>query len=192
MLYEVITVSDISGQSIYTKMDDISIDSISTLQNALSGTTSSSYQIYQSEIYYITSAPVEKDGVIIGAVTLISTLTDDTFVDDLKTMTHGEFTVFIGDKRVSTTVTNSENVRQVGTKMSSAVAEVVLNQKQEYIGQAEVLGKTFRVEYVPIFDNDGNVMFTLFAGKSIETAVENIQIAISFAVGAAIVLAVLT
>lgn len=90
-------------------------------------------------------------------------------LDDLKERMGCEFTIFEGDTRAYTTVTqNGERV--VGTQLSSDLCDIVLEQGQTYVGEADILGVKYLCSYVPTKGDDGKVDGLIFAGISIAEA----------------------
>ncbi len=93
--------------------------------------------------------------------------TDNTeLLDDLSTATGMQFTIFEGDVRKYTTVMNNSE-RAVGTALSETVAQIVLEEGQPYIGEADILGKNHLCSYVPYTNSSGEIVGILFAGVEI-------------------------
>lgn len=89
-------------------------------------------------------------------------------LDDLKSRMDCEFTVFEGDTRAYSTVTkNGERV--VGTKLSSELNDIVLQQGKAYVGEADILGVEYLCSYVPTKGENGQIDGLIFAGISMET-----------------------
>ena len=88
-----------------------------------------------------------------------------TIVDALKESTEYDFTIFYGDTRVTTSLTDRETgERLVGTKASDKVIQTVLNEGQEYSDTAVVInGNPYYGYYVPITQN-GTTVGIAFAG----------------------------
>ncbi len=102
-------------------------------------------------------------------------------LDGLKKRQGCEFTIFEGDTRVYSTVTkNGERV--VGTKLASNLVDIVLNQGQSYVGEAEILDETYLCSYVPTKGADGKVNGLIFAGISIAEAEEETARIIDYAI----------
>jgi methyl-accepting chemotaxis protein len=89
----------------------------------------------------------------------------DAFADKLKQMYHTDFTIFQGDVRVTTTLTQ-DGKRVIGTQASPAVSERVLSGRQNYLGEASVVGQPYYTSYRPLLDYGGNAVGMLFAGVS--------------------------
>lgn len=109
-------------------------------------------------------------------------------LDDLKEQLGCEFTIFEGNVRKYTTIVqNGERV--VGTELAENLVEIVLNQGEAYVGNAQVLGVDHLCSYVPIRDESGQVTGLIFAGISLEEAEEQIKqtIWVAILVGAAFV-----
>ncbi|HHV09488.1 MAG TPA: methyl-accepting chemotaxis protein [Clostridiales bacterium] len=62
--------------------------------------------------------------------------------------------IFAMDTRISTTVMDTSGARQLGTKASDAVIQQVLTKGENYIGPANVLGRSATSYYIPIKNND--------------------------------------
>lgn len=95
-------------------------------------------------------------------------------VDDIAEMTDGTVTVFLGDTRVATNVIIDGN-RAVGTQVSEAVANVVLNEGKTYYGEANVVGHQYQTGYMPIFDRNGEKVGIWYVGASQAFIEETIQ-----------------
>ena len=96
-------------------------------------------------------------GTVIGAVSAGLSLTNPAFVDKLKDMTGNDFSLFIGDTRANTTVMQNGQ-RVLNTKLNATVAEVVINNKATYTGEADVLGLPYATAYEPVLNAEGKVV----------------------------------
>lgn len=90
----------------------------------------------------------------------------DNIVDELSRLCDGKVTIFKGDTRVSTTVTNAKGERSVGTQASAEVIENVLKQGKDFIGQANVMGEPHHAAYQPLKNSSGQIIGMLFVGVS--------------------------
>lgn len=94
---------------------------------------------------------------------------DYRILDDLKEDTGIDVTVFVGETRRLTTVTNSDGIRAVGTKASQEVVDAVYKNAEEYFSEnVNVNGVLYYGYYVPIIGNDESVIGMVFAGRSVE------------------------
>lgn len=109
-------------------------------------------------------------------------------LDDLKEQLGCEFTIFEGNVRKYTTIVQ-DGERVVGTELAENLVEIVLNQGESYVGNAQVLGVDHLCSYVPTHDESGQVTGLIFAGISLEEAEEQINQTIwaAILVGAAFV-----
>ena len=110
--------------------------------------------------------PVERDGAKVGAAVAGMHLNDSTWLDSIKDQTNAEITLFSGDKRIATTVTDENNQRAVGTTMADNIADKVLKKGEEYEGQAVLFGQNHYVAYEPMPDIYGNIVGAYFSGTS--------------------------
>ncbi len=86
-------------------------------------------------------------------------------VDRVRAVMGGTATVFLGDMRVATTVTNPDGSRAVGTRLAPGpVHEAVLGRGESFRGEATILGVPHLALYEPIRDADGRVVGIVYAG----------------------------
>lgn len=111
-------------------------------------------------------------------------ISDDTdinqLLDGLKERMGCEFTIFEGDTRAYSTVTQNGK-RVVGTRLASNVSDIVLKQGQTYVGEADILGENYLCSYVPTKGDDGQIDGLIFAGISIAEAEEETARIITYA-----------
>lgn len=86
--------------------------------------------------------------------------------DNLKQSSDMDITVFFGDTRYMTSVTNNDGNREVGTQASEAVVEQVITNGQDYFStNADILGHKYFGYYVPLYQNNSNdIIGMVFAG----------------------------
>lgn len=89
---------------------------------------------------------------------------DSYFVDNIKDLSGTIATVFLGDVRIATNVLNDDGSRAIGTKVSDNVAQLVLKEGKDYIGEADILGTTYNVKYIPIKNDNNEIIGMWFVG----------------------------
>lgn len=100
-------------------------------------------------------APIRNTaGSIIGTVAVGYSLVDTSFLDRMKDLTGNDFTIFLGDERINTTITN-QGQRVIGTKLDASISKTVLTDHQTYLGKAVLLGESYITIYQPITDGAG-------------------------------------
>jgi len=109
-------------------------------------------------------------------------------LDELKSRMRCEFTIFEGDTRAYSTVTQ-DGKRVVGTQLSSELNEIVLQQGNTYVGESTIQGESFLCSYVPTKGDDGKINGLIFAGISREEARQEVILVIilSVLVGLAVI-----
>lgn len=81
-----------------------------------------------------------------------------TIPNEIGELTNGNaMSIFQNDTRISTNIKENGEY-MLGTKVSDEVVKVVLQDKQQFLGTAEVLGKKHQAAYDPIFDKNGDVI----------------------------------
>lgn len=96
----------------------------------------------------------------------------EKIADEVKESTGMEITIFYGDTRYMTSVTNEAGERVLGTKASDVVIEKVLNNGERYFAKhVDVAGEDFFAFYLPIYNDGGEKpVGMVFAGMSQENA----------------------
>ncbi|KDR96565.1 HAMP domain-containing protein [Peptoclostridium litorale DSM 5388] len=113
--------------------------------------------------------PIKFNGEVIGTI-MAGSKFDESVVDYLKEITGMEITVFIGNERLTTTITDESGSRQVGTVQDDTnVTDRVLKEGSTYKGKASVLGATFFVRYSPLVAIDGQIVGMFFNGLDVES-----------------------
>lgn len=171
MSTDAITITDNTGTVIvrfYSDKKDDSIADQTYIQKGLAGEhTTAVAKGTNIAIGARTGAPiVADDGTIIGVVSVTYDLSDEAFIDSVKGDTENDFTIFKDNVRVNTTVMKGSE-RAVGTEMDSAIAKTVLDNKENYSAETEIMGKPYIAAYSPIIDGNGNAIGAMFAGLNI-------------------------
>ncbi|MCX8002082.1 MAG: methyl-accepting chemotaxis protein [Anoxybacillus mongoliensis] len=88
---------------------------------------------------------------------------NEEVVDYIKEVVGADSTIFLNDERVATTVMK-DGQRQIGTKADPKVVQEVMKKQNRYIGEANVLGKSYVTSYLPINNERGEVIGMFFVG----------------------------
>lgn len=190
------TISDAEGNVIVRTYDTSKYgDSVAGQQNvkdAIAGKISTYLESgTEIKVSIRTGAPMyDDDGTMIGIVSAGVRLDTDAYVDKLKRVYSVEATVFLGDTRYATTIIqNGERV--VGTQLKKEVADIVLGNKSEYLGETDILGEKYKASYVPLFNAKNEAFAIVFMGISTQhiTDQTNSFIIYSSLIGGALLIA---
>lgn len=88
-------------------------------------------------------------------------------VDKIKHLTGDDCTLFLGDKRISTTI-QMNGQRRINTTADNKVVQAVLKEGKTYIKPAQVVGVEYLTIYTPIKDKEGNIIGMFFLGSPSE------------------------
>ncbi len=143
-------------------------DSVLNQQNikdALSGKVASYYESgSQIKVSVRTGSPVyDSGGALIGAISAGFQFDTFDYVDRLKRELGVEATIFQGNIRAVTTI-EKDGERIVGTELDSKIAKIVIDEKQEYTGVADILGTKYKTCYLPILNPKNEVFAIVFFG----------------------------
>ena len=109
---------------------------------------------------------IQAGSLVNGAVEKVDRIRDAVFANErYRGKPVGTATIFMGDIRISTNVTDSSGRRAVGTRASPEVAERVLSQGQPWTGLANVVDTWYISQYDPIRDPEGKVIGMLYVGE---------------------------
>lgn len=143
--------------TIYWKTDNFDLGDIDK-NRALSGGWSGWVKDSRADLTVQYCVPLKSNNVTIGFAILGMRLDDTDFVDAMYELTGSNITFFSDNVRISTSIVDNKGVREVGTTMTQATADVVLGKGQDYEGTAYVLGQRHFTSYEPAFDIDGKII----------------------------------
>jgi len=94
---------------------------------------------------------------------------DFSQVDDFTRLTGGVATIFVRDgddfTRITTSLKKQDGSRAIGTQLDRKhPAYAGLLQGQNYVGRAQLFGRSYMTQYTPVRDGGGKVIAVLFVG----------------------------
>ncbi len=175
---EFCTVTDAEGRVILRTHSPESGDSAlsqATIRSALEGKSLAAIETGGAvRLAVRAGAPIrDGGGAILGAVSTGYRLDTDEFVDSIQAMLECETGIFLGDRRVSTTVRGEDGARAIDTPADPLVSESVLAGRP-YTGKADVLGRSAVTRYTPLFGPDEQVVGMLFVGRYVDETAKTI------------------
>ncbi len=118
----------------------------------------------------------DRNGNIIGAVSLGYVLSDKEFVEKQKNIFNSDVTIFYGDERIATTLKDADGNTMVGSKMEDQnIIDTVLKNGEPYYGETTIKGTKYFTAYMPISDVTGKSTGMLFIGQRFDVAAELIK-----------------
>ncbi|MCM1498520.1 MAG: methyl-accepting chemotaxis protein [Clostridium sp.] len=105
-------------------------------------------------------------------------LSDDySLVDQVKQDSAVEVTLFWGNERVVTTVTDESGKRAIGTTIDADFAQDILNgkEKSHFTRNIEIAGADYCGYYIPMTQMNGDVVGLIFAGRAKADVEKNIR-----------------
>ncbi len=110
--------------------------------------------------------PLLSDGTVVGSMVVGRNLSENEWLDQIKSEISTEVTIFNEKTRYATTIMDEAGKRATGTDMASEVSSIVIDEGKAYQGTAKILGQKHYVCYEPFKDVDGNIVGAFFAGCS--------------------------
>ena len=167
--FDFVTVTDEKGDVIVRTHDSKRGDNVrnqANVENALKGSSFSAIEPGTVVKLSVRSgAPVKgADGKVVGVISGGFIASNEMMVDKVKRKYGTEATLFLGDERVSTTITK-DGKRMIGTKLDPVIADIVLKQGKTYTGRADILGVPFATSYMPLKGPDGKILGIIFSGQ---------------------------
>ncbi len=133
-------------------------------ENAVSGIfTNSNTGI---SVRYVGPVTFNTTGEIVGYFLVGMDLRETSALDGVKLQTGADVSLFSGNNRYATTITDESGNRATDTPMSDSISKAVITDGREYVGQANLFGQNYFVSYQPMTDYQGNVVGAYFAGVS--------------------------
>ncbi len=174
------------------------LDSISVVRTALAGSDSYSVEEIGSLGYYVlATSPIHPDnynisdrgGGILGCVIAGFSLAE--FPSIVQQSYNVASTVFSGDTRFATTITDSSGKSLKGTKLdNTAIIETVLKGGKTYKGENRIQDEDYLSMYFPITCKDGTITGMMFIAESMATVNAIRNDTVKFVVPIIIVIAV--
>ena len=172
---DLITVCDTNGNVIIRMHSDLKGDNVMN-QHALSVALEPGHDVSTIEKGTVVglstrgSATIrDHSGNVIGALVCGHDLSTTKYVDGIKTFTGSEVTIFDGDTRLMTSLTDEKGDRVVGTQASATVIDTVINKRNDFSQQVTLFGSEYYAHYSPIITEVG-VIGMLFTGVPIDDA----------------------
>jgi methyl-accepting chemotaxis protein len=109
----------------------------------------------------------DETGALVGVISTGYVISQNEIVDNAKKMFGGaEFTLFLQNERVATTLENAEGKRMVGTLLENQeILKEVLTEGKTYIGSNKIAGNDYTVAYGPLMGATGKPIGIIFTGK---------------------------
>lgn len=108
----------------------------------------------------------DETGTLVGTVSTGYVISQNEIVDNAKKMFGAEFTLFLQNERVATTIESAEGKRLVGTSLDNqSISDAVLKEGKTYIGSNKIAGTEYAVAYGPLTGANGKTIGIVFTGK---------------------------
>jgi len=147
------------------KFDD-SVIKQQSVQNALLGRVYTNFESsIDAKVAVCSCAPVyDLDGTLLGAVLAGICYNTNEEIDLLKERFQAEVAVFLGNRQIASTITDTQGNRATEMHMEPHIVKFVIDSKQEYYGNVNIYGVSYKTFYMPLIDTEGNVLATIFVG----------------------------
>ena len=123
------------------------------IKNAIAGNISSYFEEGTLiKVSMRTGSPVyDTDGALLGVLSSGVRFDSDSELAELKELLNSEITIYLNGERITTTISrNGHSI--VGTGLDPKIAEIVLESKQEYSGDADIQGEKYKAFYKPLLN----------------------------------------
>lgn len=108
-------------------------------------------------------------GKIIGILSTGYSMDSHTFLENLKSSTGCEYSVFLDGSRLNTTLLDSQSKRQEGTSIDPGVQQTLSRSGSSVMQRMSILGQNYYAMYQPIKDSSGKIIGAFAAAKPIGT-----------------------
>ena len=129
-------------------------------------------------------APLYDDkGLLVGVLSTGYVISQNDIVDSAKKMLGAEFTLFLQNERVATTLVKADGNRLTGTTLDNPeILKKVLAEGKVFIGTNSIDGKEYTVTYGPLIGANGKTIGLIFTGvplSLIEQVIQGLMLRIS-------------
>lgn len=164
-----LTITDTEGDVLARMRDDTKGDSVADEENiraAMQGKNGSYLEAGgKIPLAVRSSAPVkDRDGTIIGIISTGFSLQDVNIVDKLKSMTGSQYSIYLHDSLINTTLTE-DGRRRTSATLNTSIADRVLQQNGSVSEEETLFGEPYYSNYTPLLDSSGKTIGVIFAGK---------------------------
>lgn len=98
----------------------------------------------------------DETGTLVGVLSTGYVISQNGIVDSAKKMLNADFTLFLKEQRVATTILDGKGQRNNGTSLDIPdIANTVLTEGKIYLGTNQVDGKEYTVAYGPLIGANG-------------------------------------
>lgn len=113
-------------------------------------------------------APIyDQNGSLIGTVSTGYVISQNEIVDRAKKMLGSDFTLFLKNERVASTIVSPDGKREVGSAIEDPdIVQTVLNDGETYSGKKQLDGTKYTVAYGPLMGAKGEVIGMVGVARS--------------------------
>lgn len=126
----------------------------------------------------------DNSGTLVGVLSTGYVISQNDIVDSAKKMLGAEFTLFLQNQRVATTLVKADGNRLTGTALDNPeILQKVLAEGQVFVGANRIDGKDYTVTYGPLIGANGKVIGLIFTGipvSLIDQVIQALILRISF------------
>ena len=153
------------------------LEETETVYGLTQGKVTSDLNVLKKLFYAKGSPEIVGSNLVLGSSYKVND--NHEIVDEVQGLLGGAATVFQkkGDQaiRISTNVIGEDGKRAVGTPVSDAVYDAVINKGQTYYGTATVVGRKYITAYEPIKNQANDIIGILFVGVEEESTIGLLQ-----------------
>ncbi len=115
---------------------------------------------YMGPVLYV------ETGEIVGTMLVGMDMRASEYLDNVKSQTTAEVSIFSDKTRYATTLIDETGARAIDLPMYDNIYQRVVKEGGGYVGQATLFGQNHFVNYQPMKDYDGNIVGAYFSGLS--------------------------
>ena len=140
------------------------LNMVSTMQSSMYEELKGiSYSMNKSMNQVNQDSIVDNNGEISKGDYMISN--NNGLVDEIKEKMNLEVSIFYGNKRVATTICDTQGERTIGQEAADVVVQTVIENGEDYKGIVTIGGAEYLGYYTPLHNVDGTIVGMVFAGK---------------------------
>lgn len=165
--YDFACVCDLGGNVIW-KTDNFNLSSSRINEVVKGGAISGIFtdKNVPLSLQYMGPVLYVETGEIVGTMLVGMDMRASEYLDNVKSQTTAEVSIFSDKTRYATTLVDESGKRAIDLPMADNIYQRVVKEGGEYVGQATLFGQNHFVNYQPMKDYDGNIVGAYFSGLS--------------------------
>ena len=186
--------TDTKGNNIFSisSYNDMDVSSHSNFTAAMQNEDVVRYQMLsESDLCLGYSVKIGTGDTTYGVLSIYHSLNDNKIIDIAKRLTNHDFTIYAGDRVITTSLMAEDGTRLMDSKPQQKITTSVLENGQDYHNREKILKNDYLTYYIPLRDHQGNAIGMILSGVNIESRINQTNLIMFGLIGVSLLLTML-